>query len=214
MAARTAPTRAIPPSRNAAAIAARSRTSACAFARPPLERRRPAQAPQPRRRVGVAGLEAGGAERRLDRGERRGKHIAPDLVAEVVMRGGQHRRATPSPATHRRTAAARRRDRSASGCRRRRRRRAADRPTRGAPARRGAGRRRRGRTASRRARRATRSRARSIRPAAPMMATSCPSGSKICTRLLPRSATATRAIPSTWASSPSKRGDTTITCDG
>ena len=165
MAARTAPTRAIPPSLNAAAIAARSRTPAWRFPRRPAERRRPAQAPQPRRRVGVAGLEPGGAERGLDRRERRGQHIAPDLVAEVMMRGGQHRRATRSPARRRTRAAARRRDRSACGCRRRRPRRAADRPTRDAPARPAADRRRRGRTASRRARRATRVATRSIRPA-------------------------------------------------
>ena len=61
------------------------------FPRRPTERRRPAQAPQPCRRVGVAGLEAGGAESRLDGRERRSQHIAPHLVAEVVMRGGQHR---------------------------------------------------------------------------------------------------------------------------
>ena len=61
------------------------------FPRRPAERRRPAQAPQPGRRIGVAGIEAGGAESRLDRRERCGQHIAPDLVAEVVMRGGQHR---------------------------------------------------------------------------------------------------------------------------
>ena len=91
MAARTAPTRAIPPSLNAAAIAARSRTPACASraCRPSAAGQlrlhsRAAASASPASRLAVPSAVSMAAERC-------GQHIAPDLVAEVMMRGGQHR---------------------------------------------------------------------------------------------------------------------------